>query len=344
MAGKRQHFIPRFLQQGFTSRVTNKGEFTWVFRHDTSPFETNTKNIGVESQFYTNDGDEQADILITEAENEFSILIDHLRAGTKSYLSDPKLPQLIAHLEIRTRHLRKNFLNSTDLIISNLLDFMSDEENFSEWLKRKLRNDPSLLRQACAESIGEQGLPKELFEPMLKLATFMGPILIDQQKSEFSRLATTLRPMLQKQLEQSVKSGHIRALKQSVIPKLRVKFYEDLTYSILSHTTEPLFLGDSIVLFHVDKPRSYKSVLEADDILKAVYLPIDSEKVLVGTQQGFTATHFDLRKEIARCSLEYFIATENSRSNQQLQESINTNAALFSQTELSVMIEEALQL
>ena len=344
MAGKRQHFIPRFLQQGFTSRVTNKGEFTWVFRSGTSPFETNTRNIGVESQFYTNDGDEQADILITEVENEFSILIDHLRAGTTSYLSDPKLPQFIAHLEIRTRHLRNNFLNSTDRILSSLLDFLSDGENFSKWLKRKIRSDPSLLRQICAESIAERGLPQELFEPMLKLATSLGPNLIDQRKSEFSTLATMLRPMLQKQLKQSAKSGHIRALKQSAIPKPKVKFYEDLTYSILSDTKEPLILGDSIVLFHVDGPRSYKSFLEADDVLNAVYLPIDSEKMLVGSQRGFTDTQSSLRKEIARCSMEYFIATENSESNRQLQKSINTNAALFSQTELNAVIEEALQL
>ena len=344
MAGKRQHFIPRFLQQGFTSRATNNGEFTWVFRSDAVPFETNTRNIGVESRFYTNDDDEQADVLITEVENEFSILIDHLRAGKKSYLSDPKLPQFIAHLEIRTRHLRKNLLNSTDIIISSLLDFLSDGENFSEWLKRKLLSDPSLLRQTCAESIAERGLPQELSEPTLKLATLLAPVFIDQQKSEFSTLATMLRPILQKQLKQSAKSGHIRALKQSPIPEPKVKFYEDLTYSILSDTKEPLILGDSVVLFQVDGPRSYKSFLEADDVLNAVYLPIDSGKMLVGSLRGFTDTQSSLTKEIARCSMEYFIATENSRTNRQLQKSINTNAALFSQTELNAVIEEALQL
>ena len=128
----------------------------------------------------------------------------------------------------------------------------------------------------------------------------LGPNLIDQQRYEFSRLATVLRPMLQKQLKQSAKSGHIRALNQSPIPEPKVKFYEDLTYSILSNTKEPLILGDSIVLFHVDGPRSYKSFLEADDILNAVYLPIDSEKVLVGSQRGFTDTQPSLTKEIAR--------------------------------------------
>ena len=213
----------------------------------------------------------------------------------------------------------------------------------SEWLKRKLLSDPSLLRQICAESIVEQKLPQGLFGPLLKLATVLGPILIDQQKSEFSRLATVLRPVLQKQLKQSAKSGHIRALKQSAIPKPKVKFYEDLTYSILSDAKGPLILGDSVVLFHVDGPRSYKSFLEADDVLNAVYLPIDSEKMLVGSKQGFTATQSSLRREIARCSMEYFIATENTESNRQLQKSINTNAALFSQTELNAVIEEALQ-
>src|SRR5689334_9268550 len=116
MAGKRQHFVPRFLQAGFASKKTADQVFTWVHRKDRPPFESNTLNVGVEREFYSIGTDTAADDAITDIEDSFSTLVRTLRDCAAQPVSDPKIPQLISHLEIRTRHLRQSLISATDYL------------------------------------------------------------------------------------------------------------------------------------------------------------------------------------------------------------------------------------
>src|SRR4030042_6670288 len=102
MSGKRQHFIPQFLQEGFASHKVGDAVFTWVYRKDRPPFNPNIINVGVESLFYTHKQDTLADDLITKAEGPLSVLVEELRNSTPGDISDPRVPELIAHLEFRT--------------------------------------------------------------------------------------------------------------------------------------------------------------------------------------------------------------------------------------------------
>lgn len=161
MSGKRQHFVPRFLQEGFASHRNGDESYTWVYRKKTAPFNSNIINVGVEGRFYTEPGDSTADDLITSAETSFSALVRGLRSGQSSSLSDPQIPELIAHLEVRTRHLRENFLQTGEFLVSKLLEFLSDEKAAESFLIRRFQNDPSMFRDSFAEELTKRGIPKE---------------------------------------------------------------------------------------------------------------------------------------------------------------------------------------
>ena len=340
MSGDRQHFIPRFLQAGFTSRAKGNEKYTWVFRRDTPPFETNISNVGLGYKFYTQNEDTEVDDLITTIESKFGSLINNLRNGIKSSLSNPALPDMIAHFEVRTRHLRENFRQVSEFIFSDIMDFVADEDLFANYLKEKIRDDPEILREAFEEELRNQHLPKEQFELLVELAQHLAPRLIDQQKSEFPSQAAALRAMMSNKLSEAIKSGHIKALKPSITPNLRIERYRKLHFNIISNPEkEPLILGDSIVLFHIDGIKSYKTFLEANDRLIAVYLPIDSNTILVGSQQLITHFPTNLRKEIACCSLEHFVASENTESNQTLQKTIGNNSELLSRSEVESIVK-----
>lgn len=118
--------------------------------------------------------------------------------------------------------------------------------------------------------------------------------------------------------------------------------YKTLTYTVLQ-TSEPLILGDSIVLFHVDRPRPYRPFFDGTDALNAVYLPLTPERVLVGARPDFVPGTTALPKAIARCSLELFIAAENTESNRRLQEIIGRDAEHLAQTEMEAVIRNALE-
>jgi len=342
MSGKRQHFIPQFLQEGFASHNHGGGKFTWVYHKGRSPFNTNIKNIGVEGQFYTENKDTEVDDTITAAEGKLSALISTLRTEGSASLEDPLLSHLIAHFEIRTRHLREAFIRTVDLISSKLLDFMSDEKAFTDFLIRRIFSDPTILQDLLYKELSRRGLPQALFEPLMRLSSLHGPDLIKRQSSELPRFAEALRSMLPDKLKQAAKSGHIKALKKAIAPAIRVQRYGELSYTVASVGDGPLILGDSIVLFHVEGLKPYKALLDRDDNLKAVFLPLDPRKVLVGVSQGFDAKTFNLSEAIARCSLEYFISAEKSDTNDRLSNFIGEDAALLAPEELEDLITEAI--
>ncbi len=51
MAGDRHHYIPQFLQRGFSSHSSGKQFFTWVYRKESKPYNPNIINSGVKQSF-----------------------------------------------------------------------------------------------------------------------------------------------------------------------------------------------------------------------------------------------------------------------------------------------------
>jgi len=343
MAGKRQHFIPRFLQEGFASHTTEAAAFTWVYRKGSRPFNANIINVGVEGRFYTEEGDTQVDDLITDAEELFSALVHTLRTSTAAPTSDPDIPRLIAHLEVRTRHLRESFLRTGDSLVSKLLDFIADEQAFIAYLERQFRKDPSILRDSMAKELARQGLPQVLLQRFEQLADPILPALMAQVKAMLPKFAEALRVTLPKTLKNAAKSGHIRALKKTIAPELKVERYENLAYSVVEAADGSLLLGDSAILFRVRGSRSYKSFLSMDDVVCCVILPLSSRRALVGARERVDVLPPDLPRAIARCSLEYFIAAERSEVKSVLRDEIGEDAGLLTRGEIEEIVGQLMK-
>lgn len=340
MSGKRQHFIPQFLQEGFASHKVGDAVFTWVYRKDRPPFNPNIINVGVESLFYTREQDTLADDLIMKEEGPLSVLVEELRKSTPGEISDPRVPALIAHLEFRTRHFRQTVMETGGYFISRYFDFMADQDFFVRYLERKFQNDPSLIRESFSKEFLEQGIPQSMIEPMTKMATPFIPVAMAQLKPMLPIMASGLRRVLTEKLPEMVKSGHIEALKQTTPPEVRIQRYKKLAYRILSVEDNLLVLGDSAVLFHVEGSKPYKVFFEKDDVLRGVFLPLSPHTLLVGSCGGLSPSVSDLRQAIARHSLEYFIAHENSADNNLLREQIGEEAYLLTKEQMEEIIDE----
>lgn len=333
MAGKRHHINPRFLLKGFTA--SSRKNFVWVFRHDSPPFISNIINVGVESNFYTHDNKVEADSAITKVEPIFASLLDKIRAGEAAALSSPHLPEMIAHFEMRTSHLRSYLLQANKLAISSISDFIGDNNNLPGKLKRMISSNPSQLRDAVRDSLEEQSLPREMLQPTLMLATRFGPDLIDQQQRFLHDFAASMQDLLGKYEERAPKTaqyGHIKSMQRSPATTARADRYKNLTYSIVKKL-DGTILGDSLVLFRINSERRYKATLDADDEMIAVYLPIDSETVLVGANRFEKTIPDDFSEAVARCSLKYFVASQNTEAYQKLQGKIGSNTIFFTEEE-----------
>ena len=340
MSGKRQHSIPQFLLEGFASHKVGDAIFTWVYRKDKPPFNPNIINVGAEGYFYTQEQDTLVDDLITKAEGPLSVLVEELRNSTPGEISDPRVPALIAHLEFRTRHFRQTVMETGGYFISRFFDFMADQDVFIRYLERKFQNDPSLIRKSLSEGFLKEGIAQSMLEPMIKIATPLIPMSMAQLRPMLPIMAAELRRVLLKKLPEMAKSGHIKALKQTTPPEIRIQRYEELAYSILLVEDDSLILGDSAVLFHVEGPKPYKVLLDKDDGLRGVLLPLGPHTLLVGSYGGLAPSVSDLRQALARCSLEYFIAHENSDENNLLREQIGEDAHLLTKEQMEEIIVE----
>lgn len=340
MSGKRQHFIPRFLQEGFASHKAEDAVFTWVYRKDRPPFNTNIINVGVEGLFYTEEEDTLADDLITKAEGPLSVLVQELRNSTPGDISDARVPELIAHLESRTRHVRQSVMQTGGYLISRMLDFVGDQDFFVHYLERKFHNDPSLLRESFSKELLQQGLPQSMLEPMMKIANPLIPFFMAQLKPMLPIMAAGLRKVVIEKVPEWVKSGHIRALKETAPPELKIQRYKELAYYILTVEDDSLILGDSAVLFKVEGPKPNKVLLEKDDTLRCIFLPLSPHTLLVGACDDTAPVVSQLRQALARCSLEYFIAHKPSDENNLLREQIAEEAYPLTKEQMEELIAE----
>lgn len=339
MAGKRHHINPRFLLKGFASSSHKGRDKTWVFFRDKEPLQTNIINVGVESNFYTHD-DLEADSAISEIEPIFANLLGEIRAGEKTALISPDLPMMIAHFEMRSKHLRDHLSQLYQHLMSSVLDILGDGESLANMLKEMICQNSPLVREVVQDSLKENNLPQEMLTPILMLAKG----LIDQQPSFLEGFSESMRKLVHEYArisEGTVQSSHIRSIRLSPASKTRAKRYEHLTYSLV-RKSDGIILGDSPLLFHINSERRYKTILDADDEIIAVYLPIDRETVLVGAHQRERSVPDDFLEAIARCSLEYFVATKNTEMNRELQRKISTNTGLFTKAEVRKLVNEAL--
>jgi hypothetical protein len=338
MAGNRQHILPRFLLKGFASRVTGSEVFTWVYRKEANVFEANIINVGVEKNFYGREGEVTADAEITNLENEFAILLDELRRKSdQSQIHDPKLAEFVAHLCVRTRHLRESFRESSEVLLSKISEHLFNAEN----LKAFVSNHPELMTHELEKVIAEN----PLLEPYAKMLLQMGPTMaiafFEGNKSDIEQLAQPLISNLKSVLPRALKEGHIKALAKAPIPELRVEDYRILRWFVCE-SDDPLVLGDIGCLFETAGARRFKSLSEKNDEIRNIYLPIMSNRMLVGTALS-SAPRVDFKlieNAMVTCSREFFVCSESSQGKTRLLRLIGTESATVSENDLDQIMNE----
>lgn len=340
MAGIRQHHIPKFLQKGFASHQDGENIFTWVFRKGHAPFNTDLSNVGVERFFYTEKNDSIADDIITEAEINYSKLIHNLRDNYSiGRIDDPLVPEFIAHLEVRTRHLRQNILESTDYLVDRLLAFISDDEQFYDLLQENIDNEDSYIFKIIIDGFIQNGVSKEIAETLIKSSPIIRTHILKSFKGTMPLIAKDMREKYsRKQIKNIVKQNHIQILKKSIAPDIRIGFYKKLNYKLVQVAEENLILGDSAILFATDGGKSFKTFTDKTDQIDGVFLPLTPDLILVGKSDSFEPKVKNISELIAANSLEYFISDKNDSETITLQRNIGREAAILSKSEINNLI------
>ena len=248
MSGRRQHFLPKFLQRGFTT--TPGSERTWLYWQSEEPREVGIRDVGIETDFYSEAGNATVDDAITDIEsNEFSAIVGRARESGAGSFYDPGLPRLLAHLEVRSRNLRQGALAVSERVLIGILDRIDQPDVLERILKSRMeRNHSSLMGQIRME-LRAKGLPQSRANEMFRLMKKAVPSVV--QSSRVSEVRAQLRLLLPRVLKEGAKRGQINALERSIAPEVRAEVYEPLHFELKEVICEDMILGDSGVLFLV---------------------------------------------------------------------------------------------
>lgn len=351
MAGERHHIIPRFLQKGFSSRIDKDEIFTWVYRKNTKPFESNTKNIYVERHYYGKKGELNADDNITDVEmNKFSPLIDLLRSGKYDFQSGRvEIAELIAHLSIRTKPVREGFQNMSKQTLGGIKDIFTEEKTIESVILNpnkelvenefdKVLSDTSDERIAISLEIFNMfGIEKEDVKNLIteNVYSFLqDEETKDEKKEFFKEFFSNLFDGSIDKLPESIRTGHIQSLAQNTVPKERVEKFQSLEWFIFD-SNSPVILGDITCIFKPVGEDSFKPSCDIENVSQ-IYLPISSNQVLIGTA-GLEEIETDVRilnEFFAKCSYEQFICSEKSDEKIDLIQLLGTNSSLVSDEEI----------
>jgi len=325
MSGKRQHFQPRFLLKGFSSKRIGDIYFSWLYRKNTIPKEVDIRDIGVEKKFYNN-GNSKIDEAITEEENYLGMLVNKLRCSKyENTLDSKKISLLISHLEIRTRHLRESFLDLSNILFSEIIKYFKKPENLNKFISEQL--EKSINKELSAHHIPmyQRAHKRSLIRANIK------PV-IENQFNHFLNFG--INDLFNK-MPDTVKKGQLKALSKSVIPKKRADEYSRLLWS-LCHSKENYIFGDFGILIEIDSPKQFTTFWTKDFKIKKVFLPISSNCLLVGSYSlgDNIKEAAELNIIIAEHSREYFISSINDAKLMDLTNLIGSKSQIFTEEEI----------
>jgi hypothetical protein len=342
MAGNRHHTLPRFLLKGFASRVEGEKIFTWLYTKNRTPIEVDIRKVSAEKHFYGRKGELSVDDSITELEGNYALLLDKLRVHEgKVEISDPRIPEFITHLVIRTKHIRDSYRKSFEYLIEKIDEYFSDFDN----LKSAILNNSELMRENIEKGFEDYPFLKPhrtILEPMIP---YMLLAYLYNNKKEIENMRMSFFENITKNILPKInKKGHITALSQGLIPDVRAEMYRQLRWFVFN-CNEAIVLGDIGCLFEITGAKRFNSINFQNDIILNIFLPISDRKILVGTSlSGIPNVDLNLiNLEIAKCSRDFFICSKKLSNINTLVPKLGTDVDIISRNEIEGAVEELFQ-
>jgi hypothetical protein len=334
MAGKNQHYIPQFLQRGFScqaaqgfapkSKKDNENAQIWLFKRESAKI-AHIRKEGAEKYFY-GAKDSDVDKVITDAEYSYGKLVNALRRHNgDTPVRENDIPELLAHMITRTKHIRQIMSDLGDSALDVLRSSLPNAEELVIFLISYLQNNP--------DKIGA-GLAVEQQQILVKLIQDNPGLILDlignQYGEDIYRLFNHTLLELKEDVDILVKDAHLNTLIESIEPQLRVDRLRCLHWFISVKKPGSYILSDSLVIFqHNDG--SYSSVWAINEEIQCVFLPISSQRLLIGTKETEIprVNPEDINYASSRLSSDFFIASQNTEREVAYQQDLGKSCSAF---------------
>ncbi len=342
MAGKRQHFLPQFLSRGFS--IPGEPGRVWYFRRGAAARKTSTRDVGVEKTFYGPEGPGSLDDGITRQEDAFARYVITARSGGRIAKEDAEAwALLLLTLSARTRHIREGFAKPAERMLGAFAKHLSDPAvaaSFAELAIKKSsptggREVRKLAVQLFRNAYGRNPDRNELVRARTALWRKIKPLALDAARSPFmAAAARSFGERLHAEAGQMTERAHIDALGRTLPGRgTRFEWLRSARWNI-ADVNEPLILGDvGPVAF--SQAGSFEIGLMGPAKMAALLLPVSPHQVVIASE---ASVHFEtpaLNRATAELSRDFFVASERTQVEDQLQNLIGSRAELLSEAELA---------
>jgi hypothetical protein len=332
MSGRRHHTLPRFLLNGFASRKQGHESYTWVYRRgEKSGRNVNTRNVGVERDFYGKPGESSLDDQITALEGNLATIVHEIRSMPHGQrVESASVPALISHSCIRTSHIQRSLLQGTAQFLDRLESELTRPEILKAGLLRELKSDPRAAE--LLTRLQEFGMDVSHDWLLAQVMRQLGDVDVGEA------LSSSLME-LKEDLPQALREAVREAMDGNIAARVRADLYRDLNWFV-TKPRDPVVLGDAACLLETNEKRRFRTFDSSDGETIRVFLPVSSTAVLVGTRsRRCPVLDTQMNQWIARCSMEYFISSSELPIDSRLSSSIGVWAMVADEAEVSSIIE-----
>ncbi len=319
MSGRKQHYLPQFLQRSFSHRVVKSNYYVHVHEQRLR-YSPSTAGVGAIRDFYSTTEDSRADDNITAAESVLGKIVDRA-VRTKALPPASDVSMLFSALSIRTLKMRNAMSALAPPMIAALrqkaaentwaLDAIDKQINDEAWMSDQIDKQ---LRELNHIDRNKRATMKAWLRPRLKRE-------LEENKprllSEFNELAQNAFDHLESEAAKIANGALSKLFIDASGLEKRNAFFGKFKYRFIEKKVESFVLGDCAVvaLDNQSRPRVAMGDVDSDVVLEQIFLPISPDLLLYGTRGSATTPPPDdveINKLSAMLSNHFFISREES--------------------------------
>lgn len=337
---RRHHYVSKFLLKRFASRIDKDRDTYWVwqFSRNHKPIEITVTDAGVSTRFYGADNSNIEDPL-SHLENQFAISLRSIDSGESPDTYSENLRKLCWLQAIRTRSMRSQFSDSLKRFLLKFEESSHHPEAILGLKKHYFHNYREMMWDVVKDySFVRRNIFRVLFYIPSVRRIFLDKLISQLDSGAFHVILRAMINRMESEhiVEKASVSGQRRGLKALLDSDEIPDAFSPTYWQLLKGSLGSVILGDGCVICLGDD-RGIGSVLRYGSDWYEIYLPISSDKILVGSKrdEAPSLSIRDVNVASASLSSEFIWAVTNDENVGELANIIGTREPIVSEDELS---------
>ena len=325
MAGRNQHFVPRFLQRAFGIRPARKE--IWYFGRGEVAEKRSVKRTASEDFFYSKpqaDGRSTLDDAITRVESDLAALLNEIRTKNPGdTIASTTAAAIVSHLAQRTAFVRATLSEGMVRLLRRVEEIFSERDNVEALMGLSGTVPEDRFRKLVMSEltgrpeIVQLGMPHRVLERLVFLvAKENAGELIEQGVEAVNAVLDGFRP----RSTDLVRDSHNKALGGMIGSNEYEALLKTFDWRVEPGPATGAILPDCVVIGFGSDGVAGNHLFIGGKEMRAIMLAMSPEKLLVGCKPGFALpSDFDYNVEASCLSHTFFLASRNDEETARLQ-------------------------